>query len=64
MDDRYAEAIVDELERIGDLLQTLVNLQAAKLESEGVTNLPRPIQRHANERRSAKARTEGGREPL
>lgn len=57
MEDRYVEAIIDELERVGDLLQDLVKLQAARAAKEGITDLPRQVHRRADERRSAKVRS-------
>lgn len=58
MEDRYAEAIIDELERIADLLQTLVQLKGAELQEAGLKDLPLPFHRRADERRSAKAKSE------
>ncbi len=63
MDDRYAKAIIDELERIGDLLSDLLKLETAKiLESGFKGTIPTRTHRRVNEQRSAKVDTGGGRE--
>lgn len=62
MEDRYAEAIIDELERIGDLLEMLVNLKGAELQSAGVKSLPRITHRRPGEKRSARIGSEPKRE--
>jgi hypothetical protein len=63
MDDRYAKALIDELERIGDLLEDILNIELAKREKGGLPPLERTSsRRRPNERRSAKASTEVRRE--
>lgn len=57
MDNRYAEAIIDELERIGDLLEDLLRLQTARLRKNGLTEIPERLRRRANERKSTKVNT-------
>jgi hypothetical protein len=53
--DRYAKSIVDELERIADLLEDLLKLEGVKLQAAGFKgDLPERARRRPNERRSAR----------
>jgi hypothetical protein len=61
MDDRYVEAIIDELERIGDLLQDLLKLHTLKAIKEGVKEIPHPMYRRPEDKRSAKVASGPGR---
>jgi len=54
MEDRYAEAIIDELERIGDLLQYMINLQVVRAGQEGIKDIPHQNHRRPEGRRSVK----------
>lgn len=56
MDERYAIAIIDELERIGDLLESFLALHEAELLNAGTLKnptMPRRFARRANDKRSA-----------
>lgn len=56
MDDRYAKAILDELERVGDLLDDLIKIQTAQFEPK--SGLPTRTRRKPSERRSVRLATE------